>query len=172
MSAKTTYQATCPTTGETVNRSTAREYAAALAVTIPARTIAEIPAGTYWVTTGHKMHEYNREAGTRGYWDTISEAIPEQHTAETVAIYSFHKDAAAAEKAGRALVNQWAKVANDTARNYGVTVEQAPITYTVVETTVAGAEADAKAAEKARLAAEVARLEAELAAAKAALAAA
>lgn len=135
MSAKTTYQATCPATGETATRTTAREYAAALAVTIPARTIAEIPAGTYWVTTGHKMHEYNRETGTRGYWHDISEAIPEGHTAETVGIYSFHKDAAAAEKAGRALVNQWAKVARDTLRDYGVTVEQAPITYTVVETT-------------------------------------
>lgn len=170
MSAKTTYTATHPATGETATRTTAREYAAALAVTIPARTIAEIPAGTYWVTTGHKMHEYNRETGTRGYWNTIKQAIPENRTAETVAIYSFHKDAAAAEKAGRALVNQWAKTNRETLRDYGVTVEQAPITYTVVETTVAGAKADAKAAEKARLTAEVARLEAELAAAKAALA--
>lgn len=169
MSAKTTYQATCPTTGETATRTTAREYGAALAVNIPARTIAEIPAGTYWIVTGNRAHDRNRETGTRGYWNTISETMPEQYTAEIVGIYSFHKDAKAAEKAGNTLVNQWAKVADNTASNYGVTVEQAPVTFQVVGTEVEG---DPKANEKALLAAEVARLEAELAAAKAALAAA
>lgn len=133
---KTTYKATSTFTDETVTRTSARDYGYALDVTIPARTISAIPAGTYWITTGHRMHEMNRETGTRGYWDTITETLPEQTTTETVGIYSFHGTREAAEKAGRALVNQWAKVASDTRRDYGVTVTQDPIQFTVVPTTV------------------------------------
>ena len=135
MSTKTTYQATCPATGETVTRTTAREYTAALAVNVPARPAYTIPAGTYWVTTGKRAHSLNRETGTRGYWNTISEDqyIPAQDAG--VGIASFHADAKAAEKAGRTLASQNAKARQHTADTYGVNYDQGPVTYTVVETT-------------------------------------
>ena len=136
MSAKTTYKATSTYTGETATRTSARDYGYALDVAIPAVPEYTVPAGTYWITTGHRMHEYNREAGTRGYWQEVKEDRPHGGTAGGQGIYSFHGTREAAEKAGRALQAQYRKMEANLEANYGLKVQIPAVQFQVVPTTV------------------------------------
>ena len=135
MAAKTTYTATSEYTGETVTRTTARNYDYALDVAIPAIPEYTIPVGTYWITTGHKMHDYNREAGTRGYWQDVKEERVHGGGPGTQGIYSFHGTREAAEKAGRALQAQFRKIASDTELFYGVKVQIPAVEFRLIKTT-------------------------------------
>lgn len=136
MTAKTTYTATSTYTGEAATRTSARDYGYALDVNVPAFPAYTVPAGTYWVTTGHQMHKYNRETGTRGYWNEFKEDQVHTGGTPTQGIYSFHGTKEAAEKAGRALQSQYRRRVEALARDYGVKVEAAPVTFTAVPTTV------------------------------------
>lgn len=136
MTAKTTYTATSTYTGETVTRTSAREYTYALDVNVEGFDSYTIPAGTYFVETGKRAHKINRETGTRGYWNTISQdtVIPAQEA--TAGIASFHGTREAAEKAGRALVASVEKSRAYTLATYGIDRPARKATYALVPTTV------------------------------------
>jgi len=135
MSAKTTYIATDPTTGETVQRSSTREYAAALIVDIPGAPGYTIPAGTYWVATGKRAHQLRN--GVRGYETVVHEDQQVSDIEPIKGVYSFHKDAEAAQKAGRSLLNQIAKIDRQTRETYGIEVDRSAASFQVVATTIA-----------------------------------
>lgn len=133
---KTTYKATSTFSGETATRTSARDYQFALDVQAGVFPEYTIPAGRYWITTGHRMHDRNPETGTRGYWSDVPQDMHGGGQKGALGIYSFHGTREAAEKAGRAVVAQIQKSADDLAAHYGVHVTAPTVRFTVVPTFV------------------------------------